>query len=904
MVTKVNASQISHEAGSVKDVLDTVKPFSNYAQLRSYSGNATQVRITDPGIAGFFYLDGVTTTTTEDNGGTTICAASIGAKRWKRVFEGEFRVSWWGAIGDGITNDSATIQAALNSVPFGGKFRFDAGKTYLINTPIQCHHVKEIDGNGAVFKYTNSCIKNNQFGFSVGKTKTTYTSLSISAVGQRTSFTSPGGIPFAVGNLILLKSTDVRLVNGISNYLHGMWAVVSRVVDNTIYLNCSFYETFTISSVEIYNVPSGLKISNLTLDMTATTSDCFQNFAGIDINGANVEISNINLYANDFSHTGIRTNGIGFVITNISGGGMLNTQGLPLPGRTGYGVAVGSSNTIVSSCVLHTCKHAIAAAERNWVITGLTYAYNAVSEDIINGAAHGYTGSLDIHHNHAGAVNIIGNEIKCYGVAFTIRNGKARVQGNTILQSGISAPIISSAEVGYDYLDISGGNRIFMYSTTSFLIGNYTSQTALSVITANISDNFIQGGNVLRVDAPNTSINKVTIINNELNNLAYIAIIQNIVLSDKLEIIKNKITGANFIGSFACVKDVADGSSFFNTVISENIVDSSFTFVDITRDNLNIDSFVIDKNTLRSTNRILNLTTDSVSVKRLSVTNNLSLSSASTEATFPITISSKNNKTTTFINTDISSNYIDNNLNTGASTPILISNCSFTQSKVQHNTAIRSTGDARGILFTRLDATDVSVIGNYCNGDIRINSSTIQSTFTRVNIENNTCNALSFDEGTTDLIYISLKIINNITQQILIVARSGTTGWLSSDDFCIENNTCKHPSGAGIYIGPDAIGNKVRIIGGTYTVAPTDTSATFYKIPTGAVVPGGSISWKGGVSVFSDGRMYRSAAPTTGAWSVGEEVYYLTPVAGGFRGLVCTTAGTPGTWKTFGVISA
>lgn len=60
---------------------------------------------------------------------------------------------------------------------------------------------------------------------------------------------------------------------------------------------------------------------------------------------------------------------------------------------------------------------------------------------------------------------------------------------------------------------------------------------------------------------------------------------------------------------------------------------------------------------------------------------------------------------------------------------------------------------------------------------------------------------------------------------------------------------------------------------------------------------------------FSDGGgnkylwTYAAAAPTTGAHVVGEVVLNNAPTSGGFIGFVCTTAGTPGTWKTFGAIS-
>ena len=42
----------------------------------------------------------------------------------------------------------------------------------------------------------------------------------------------------------------------------------------------------------------------------------------------------------------------------------------------------------------------------------------------------------------------------------------------------------------------------------------------------------------------------------------------------------------------------------------------------------------------------------------------------------------------------------------------------------------------------------------------------------------------------------------------------------------------------------------------------------------------------------------------TGTFKVGDIIYRTTPTASGTIGWICTTAGTPGTWKTFGAISA
>jgi hypothetical protein len=51
------------------------------------------------------------------------------------------------------------------------------------------------------------------------------------------------------------------------------------------------------------------------------------------------------------------------------------------------------------------------------------------------------------------------------------------------------------------------------------------------------------------------------------------------------------------------------------------------------------------------------------------------------------------------------------------------------------------------------------------------------------------------------------------------------------------------------------------------------------------------------------GIVYMSAAPTTGAWTVGEIVYNSVPATGGYIGWVCTAQGIPGTWKGFGLIA-
>lgn len=45
------------------------------------------------------------------------------------------------------------------------------------------------------------------------------------------------------------------------------------------------------------------------------------------------------------------------------------------------------------------------------------------------------------------------------------------------------------------------------------------------------------------------------------------------------------------------------------------------------------------------------------------------------------------------------------------------------------------------------------------------------------------------------------------------------------------------------------------------------------------------------------------APPTSGTWAVGDTVWNSAPAPSGYIGWVCTTAGSPGIWKGFGLIS-
>lgn len=81
------------------------------------------------GWAGSFYYDSSSTDT--DDGALTI-APTTGSGRYKRIYSGPIDVRWFGAVGDGVTDDTAAITSAIQQAE-NGEVVVPPG-TYLVST--------------------------------------------------------------------------------------------------------------------------------------------------------------------------------------------------------------------------------------------------------------------------------------------------------------------------------------------------------------------------------------------------------------------------------------------------------------------------------------------------------------------------------------------------------------------------------------------------------------------------------------------------------------------------------------------------------------------------------------------------------------------------------------------------
>ncbi|MBB5502567.1 hypothetical protein [Paraburkholderia sp. MM5384-R2] len=107
-------------------------PIQGYASLREYGGPLTRLLVFQHAAgerdldAAYYWLD-PTDVSSRDNGGTVLVSKS--GKRWKRVFEGDIHARWFGARGDGTTDDGDAINRA---VAFAGSLYASTGRTQCV----------------------------------------------------------------------------------------------------------------------------------------------------------------------------------------------------------------------------------------------------------------------------------------------------------------------------------------------------------------------------------------------------------------------------------------------------------------------------------------------------------------------------------------------------------------------------------------------------------------------------------------------------------------------------------------------------------------------------------------------------------------------------------------------------
>lgn len=180
-----------------QSILDEGLPMQSYAAMGAYTGRATGIRITTPGIAGAFRYNAALANTS--NGGTQIAHAS-GTGAWERLATGDWSVKWFGAKGDNATDDTTAVNAALTA-SVGRVLVFDPG-TYIVDgTLLRVYSLTTVRGYGATLKLKAGNYTTTRYFFG------TNTGITYDSNYAETSFVDIAGITLD-GNIANVTTTD------------------------------------------------------------------------------------------------------------------------------------------------------------------------------------------------------------------------------------------------------------------------------------------------------------------------------------------------------------------------------------------------------------------------------------------------------------------------------------------------------------------------------------------------------------------------------------------------------------------------------------------------------------------------------------------------------------------------
>lgn len=408
----------------------------------------------------------------------------------------------FGAKGDGVTNDAAAIQAAIDAMAsIGGELFFPPG-TYKITSPLVKTFADGINfsirGYGAKIDATALTTGN---AIELGGSRVSSTPLGGNVSKNSDTFTVTSATGITAGRILLITSTD--LWNPTRPYYYkGELALVEKIVSTTVTNSNPLYDGYTAATttVHLLNMPQitveGLEIE-CNADMTALQILYARNpvVRGCKVHGSR--------YAGIY---------IGYNLGGIADSNFVYDVWNGVVTGTSYGIIVGTGQgSKVVNNTINNARHAIAGGGFE-PLREVVYANNTCH----NSTLENVTGCIDIHGNMEFVV-VTGNiatSITCAGI-------NAIFSDNIINNSEVDVPgVLIFQEINSDYYIISG-NRIVCSGATSF--GIYVSPTVASNIINDLSiaNNSIQTvSRAIHIQPRNSSITGCVISILRLSNNA------------------------------------------------------------------------------------------------------------------------------------------------------------------------------------------------------------------------------------------------------------------------------------------------------------------------------------------------------------------------------------------------
>jgi hypothetical protein len=430
----------------------------------------------------------------------------------------------FGAVGDGVTDDSVAVQAAINTMTMGGTLVFPFG-TYKINTSILVPYSNiTIIGDGSTIDATtlayNAAVRGSGAVFRV-VTPNSFNSTTLTATANQGSYTLPltSATNFAVGQIVRCISTEVQYRNDTAI---AYYCDVNKIVDVSglnITLESPLQYALTVSPYTV-NVRSVLPIKNISISgfnmlgggvrqnpLANSAGPCGIYGQGVD----NICVKNCRFYG--FQGIAAYVEYVqDFTVSDCYFEGVDPTVVITEGQNSGFYAAYATyaRRVIFTRCVGQRVRH---------LYDGFMAFQFVQSDSVANNTHRAAFGS----HENTYDLDIVGNvSYSCYAFV-TLRALTANMTGNTCTAGTINNPnwvgftqnqAITMSQMLYtdpgQARFIINSNRIYSYGTGTGAFAGVASFDQLV-----IADNLFVGGNPsIQFNNPDINLNNVIITGN------------------------------------------------------------------------------------------------------------------------------------------------------------------------------------------------------------------------------------------------------------------------------------------------------------------------------------------------------------------------------------------------------
>jgi hypothetical protein len=447
----------------------------------------------------------------------TIDTFSISTRAWRQKgidslgYSGNVRPEWFGAVGDGTTDDAAAIQEALEFAATTGKAVEFYNKTYL-SSKVTARNISNIHiiGNGAKIL---SDVGSRDTTLVIGGGYEDSIPITSNIIINTDTFhvSAPNAALLSKGDYIRVQTNELYFETPGRNYTKGALVRIDTVIGTKVVIEGIFELQYTLSGHNLHlhkiNMVENITIDNLTFEGTGSNNEQVGLFA---YSTKGLRLDKVSLgkfwvaFQADASVDGVISNG--YVYEN-------NNEDI------GYGIVLANAcrDWIIANNTSYNNRHFFTTGDTLGVAMNILITGNVASNEI----------KAPYHiHGNAKYVTIQNNIVKNSTGGIAVLSPNSIMQDNTIISStDVSAPIATD-EAGSVNLIVR--NNTIKYNN-AFVNAIDISQSATTlpcrndyiIIQGNTIDSFPNGvGIYVRPKASVVDISK-----NFIRNAGYEAIL-------------------------------------------------------------------------------------------------------------------------------------------------------------------------------------------------------------------------------------------------------------------------------------------------------------------------------------------------------------------------------------------